>query len=202
MQTVTIPMPRAVSAATGTVLGSSIKQARLQGLLLVPASKASRRSTGHKPLAAAADDDEQETLVDISSTAVVALLACSDKQPRALLGFFGGSSTSKQGQQGSAADLYLVKGALETGSSLQQRPHVSLPTAAAARTVAEQQQQQQQAGGRQAQVASDGSTAVVAALQAIQLSLEGRLDAMQQTLLQMDQRLQALERRNKHGQTL
>jgi hypothetical protein len=141
--------------------------------------------------------------VDIGSTAVVALLACSDKQPRALFGFFGGSSTSKQGQQGSAADLYLVKGALGTGSSLQQRPHVSLPPAApaAARTVVEQQQQQQ-AGGHQAQVASDGSAAVVAALQAIQLSLEGRLDAMQQTLLQMDRRLQALERRNKHGQTL
>lgn len=159
LHTLTLPMPRAVSAGTvdtGPHAGSSSssKQARLQGLVLLPTAG---KDAG-------------------SSTALVALLACSDKPTQGsaaaaarLFGAFGSSA----GQQG--ADLYLVKVAAAGQDPAQQTAADRAP--------------------RQEVVAADGSAAVVAALQVLQQSLEGRLDAMQATLSRMEQRLEALEHR-------
>lgn len=155
----TLPMPRAVSAgavdASPHAGSSSSKQARLQGLVLLPTAG---KDAG-------------------SSTALVALLACSDKPTQgsvaAAAGLFGafGSGTGQQ-----SADLYLVKVAAAGEDPVQE-------TAA-------------DSTARQEVVApADGSAAVVAALQALQQSLEGRLDAMQATLSRMEQRLEALEQR-------
>jgi len=192
LQTVQVPLPQAlidagaanarVSADPGTSSSSSqSKQVRLQGLLLLP--------SGRPPVASSDTPTAGGSGVELSTTSVLALLACCDKAAQPPVGFsvgFGGS----RGSQASDADLHLVKfrccpppASLPSGPQQQPRRVEAAAAAAAA---------QQQAGGS----VDSGSQAVVAALQALQVSLESRLDAMQATLQRMDARLQALERRD------
>lgn len=176
LQTVVLPLPRAVMGAvaaavdegsgSGSGNSSSQKQARLQGLLLVGAVGAT-------------------SAADSSACDILALVACSDKPAGAaaavpgFFGVFGGSGSSSR--SAATTELHLLR----VGVGKPHQPASSSPV--------QQQGQQQQEQEQPHEGRSGSEDAVVAALRALQTSLETRLDAMQATLSSMEARLAALE---------
>jgi hypothetical protein len=172
LQSVEVPLP----LHGGDVTDSS-RQVRLQGLLQL--------------------DGEGTGTASSSSSSLVELLALLAVTDTAAQGpsLFAGLSSSRS-HRSSAADVHLVKLAVELGGDGQpgqlqqqeQQQHVHQH---------HHQQRQQQVAQPTPPGIDAGSQAVVAAIQALQASLEHRLDALCHALKRTEGRLQALERR--HG---